>query len=804
MAFDCHNCGANTHNNQRRKGPCTICFSKKVSFCQTCAAWELGPPAPSLQDELRPRTRKRVGTVIKHCPAVAVVRDAAAVNLIADLRGLCLTVDGQWANHGFDADGNNRGGAYGRDGAYNHGGRPRENNQAPGFHCQNSDAADGQFGAVAQSMLDDFDNLYARQEPLGGGGNAAKSEDDLERTMLVALASAHERCGYVNDYLIHRWDAPTLAAEHFTACFDAYGAIAGAACRALAPVVLRSTILEDLVYGKLSVSYAYWRVREEVAGPADRGDFVRLAAMLLHLWLKNAPVGPMAAPVFLPVGGRGLVTPQLRAATLTGNGEAFRAPIEKKIAALYASFGAPAPHLPAVDRRFPDAGIHGDALLNNRQKRFLQSLPPMDHAHRGVALTPCEGAIRARIRKMFRRIRGAFQGGAPYPGAVTQAMIAANNDVTRDAVIDRMVANFHKGLNWIETSSSETPYAIYHGLGPVPKANFGFISFADGNIVNVPWSHAFPDCMGLVAATYAGQGFVPDMLRPAVVQDGRQNARRWYSEWRWDKDHRLYGAHGFQGDERGKVAQFSFHPGAPYPNAHYGRNTVVWDPAVLPRAVLVVGDKGRPMRSMTILLHDILTRVPDVVGDPGPACANTLRALLEWMDANDAVNPAAYVAVNGPNAFVTGPPPPAAPTTPRTVLLDRVRGTVDRHALFDFSDGTDSAQRQIMETMPNLPLATIIECHIFGRTALHHDAMLVIKDEADAIAPGPAPGTALNAVRPCMASLHGGAQPYNTARYRGAPAALNIALWRNTRPNPLPDPAPDALEGIVSKVPKYS
>src|SRR3954451_7636752 len=40
MATECHQCHAKAGS---RKGPCRVCYSKKVAYCATCAMWELGP-----------------------------------------------------------------------------------------------------------------------------------------------------------------------------------------------------------------------------------------------------------------------------------------------------------------------------------------------------------------------------------------------------------------------------------------------------------------------------------------------------------------------------------------------------------------------------------------------------------------------------------------------------------------------------------------------------------------------------------------------------------------------------------------
>ncbi|HEX2959849.1 MAG TPA: hypothetical protein VHO70_23640 [Chitinispirillaceae bacterium] len=802
MSYTCHSCGRTFNDQARRKGNCSICFSDSVNFCATCAFWELGPVAPDLQQALRPRSRQKQGVIIKKCPAPSRVQDPGSNQLVTDIRAICATIEQQWSNYGFDADH-----AAARVAAYNRlngvrAGSVAEADQEPGFHLHDSNNRNGSFSVIAQQMLDDYDKLYARNEI--AADCPARKENNLERVMLLFLVSAHERCGYINDNLVHRWDAHQIAQKHFSHHITPAGApayIAGARNIALAAVVLGSKIMENLALGKVSSSYAFFQVRDSVP-EADRADFVRLSAMLYHLWVKNCPCGAEIINCnFKPVGATGIMVPSIKKKILEADGLSFTCGVEKKLAALYACFDNVPPYFPISDVRFDSPAVQMNGLLTNNQKRFIQSIPKFD-TPAGNPMVPCEKALRSRIRTIFKNVKDVLKETPSAPaGSLADRLRRAASDNDREALIDSIIATLNKSLNWIESSFGDSVYEEYHASAN--RAQFRMLAYAEIQGRDVPWAHVYPDCMNAAADSFPGQTHLPCYL--ATIKDGRQNAKMWYPQWRYEKDLRIYKGL-LQPGERGVLARFRFDTQGPAPNLHYGCNSVIWNNNVSERSVLTIGDKGRPIRSKLILLHDILTcpeqmfgEIPKQPNGKNESNVQVFRQLIEFVNVHENTDPAAAIAAVA-NPAVTGPAAPASGI--RALLLSYIGQAVNSFPqVTNRADGTDSGQRIFTSTRTASSSNTIVECHIFGELQFHRDAACVLacQGRPEVLAAGADP-----ALEPAwMASLTLAGLPFNTVKYRGGDEGVeNIAQQK--RADCLPDPVGKngALANVLNMHPR--
>ncbi|APR84732.1 Hypothetical protein A7982_10081 [Minicystis rosea] len=775
----CHHCGQMFPKAQRRKGRCHYCYGN-AGYCRDCAWWELGPlPAQAgLPPALRP-TNRRTGLSTISCFGAPPNQpaDPQGVNLLTQMRHDCGLIDYQMTHHGFDADTGVHGHAYARDAGYGYatpGGavanpawNQAEPNAAPGLATWGGAVTN--FDTLAPRLIDRFDALYM----LDDGQHGGLEFNQMMRSLAVIFASAVERCQYVNDIYVHRRDAPTIAARHLDVCFTHGGNVFYVPTVEQAPArhaLALAAVFEHVLLGKMSLSTAYFTIRDATGGGTLARRTIKLAAIVLHVFYAERPldVVPNGAN-FNPERAHGYFTAESKRRLLSTSGNSWSDRAKNIWGALYAAFANGA-HVPAgrgptndVRVRFPDANVQGHATLSPLQKYYLQSHPKMDATGLNVPnASPCELAVRERVISRLKAIAraGAVDpaytgGGGPFANYQGQ-----NNNALIEVLLDQILDDMNSEEYWFETSLGS--YPLEHIYLPNQPA-FYIKNQAELWTFQVNWEHVFPDCANVPNQTFTGFRMLPHML--AYQTDGRQNAKRWYIDWRNDKDQYLYDGFQFSFPDRPAFTNYSTAPRAPEPNTNYGNHQVVWSSDLRHRSVIGVGDKGVVYRSRLLLLQDLLCDIPMATGEAHGAADKALLVQRIFT----------HLALKVP-----------APGGPQVALGNWLAALVGRWNVLDHPVGMDSMQRVILQDRFNQPLTSIFECHVFGQMQIDRDAWALTLAKG-AISPGNTDaGAPTDAWVGNVAAL--GGKPYVVTQYRAMLGG--VAAPRNLTPLVLTNNAP--------------
>jgi hypothetical protein len=189
---------------------------------------------------------------------------------------------------------------------------------------------------------------------------------------------------------------------------------------------------------------------------------------------------------------------------------------------------------------------------------------------------------------------------------------AFRGNAALDDLVDKIIQDMRGQHHWVESTATDGMFQAYVDAGG-ERSNFRLMNETERKEKQIKWDKVFPaKCIGDDVGTFTGLEHQPSDLADRV--DGRQDAKDWYLDWRVDKDRVMYDCHDFPFEQLPNFTSFTLwlKSEPPHPNYTYGHHMVVWDPQWmnLNRAVLSLGDRGVPRRSVLLLLQDILCKIP--------------------------------------------------------------------------------------------------------------------------------------------------------------------------------------------------
>ena len=627
----CHQCG--TPAEAPRLGPCGTCKADGQPFCARCALWELGPlPAPAgLPEAFRVHDAPLVP--VKACPLLRAVRDEAVVALAND----CALLTQQRSTNAnlYGAESFNEAlddalALY--DEVYAASGLDRammraliaaqiSAHEVTVRHRRAQDAiVEAREGAIERwrTARNGENNtlrtlkleLEVARATIGARGSSTRVRDAAKITAQQCMLRIQTRelevarlTGLIEDEqakehvirLIHRHDAPMIAARHLGSCFA--GQVPGGQDE-VARKAVASEVVEMVLRQKMPLGVARMMLRAEGGGDAATAKAIfKISLALYHARSAQRPADgqmdggfdPRKAPGYMDAAHRTFLFGAEPASPPELTPEA-----KTVLGTLYASLDVDVANTP----RFVDldvAAALGDGEITAAQAQYLQSLPRMDHAAPDER-SPCEAEV-------FRRVLARLE---PLLGLSAEATAVRLN-----AVISDMRAHYD-----LATSSFDGLLDSY-AAAPLAAAVESAAVRASG-VVN--WTEVLP-CVG-VDGTFRGSRY--DLTWHRLQKDGRQEAWH-YFDWRNDKDRALYDFFPLAIAERPIFVSLSMAENLPEIDTRYGHHTVVWRRSLLRRAAFTIGDKGNPRRSMLLLIRDLLYPIP--LKDGAPATAPTERVL---------------------------------------------------------------------------------------------------------------------------------------------------------------------------------
>lgn len=627
----CHQCGAPAQ--APRRGPCGICKAVEQSFCARCALWELGPlPAPA---GLPPAFRAHEAPLVpvKECPLQRQAREEA-VELLADD---CALLTQQRASNAtlygtktFNEALDDALALY--DEVYAASGLDRammralitaqiSAHEVTLRHRRAQDAVvEGRETAIERwrTARNNENNtlrtlkgeLEVARATVGARGAKTRVREEakltaerlllrietreLEVARLTRLIEEEQAKEHVIR-LIHRHDAPKIAARHLRSCFA--GQVPGGQ-EEVAGTAVASEVVEMVLRQKMPLGIARMMLRAEGGGDAAKAKKIfEISLALYHARSAQRPpdgtqdggFDPRKAPGYMDAAHRTFLFGVAPASPPELTPEA-----KTLLGTLYASLDVEVANSP----RFEDVDVQaalGDGEITAAQAQYLQSLPRMDHADPGDR-SPCEAEVFARV---IARL-------APLLGLSTDEAALRLN-----AMIADMRASYD-----LATSSFDGLLDSY-AAAPLTAAVESASVRASGV---VQWTDVLP-CDG-VDGSFRGSRY--DLTWHRQQKDGRQEAWH-YFDWRNDKDRALYDFFPLEIAERPIFVSLSMAENLPEVDTRYGHHTVVWRRSLLRRAAFTIGDKGNPRRSMLLLIRDLLYPIP--LKDGAPATAPTERVL---------------------------------------------------------------------------------------------------------------------------------------------------------------------------------
>jgi hypothetical protein len=189
---------------------------------------------------------------------------------------------------------------------------------------------------------------------------------------------------------------------------------------------------------------------------------------------------------------------------------------------------------------------------------------------------------------------------------------AFRGEAALDNLVDAVIQDMWGKHHWVESTATDELFQAYVDAGG-ERSDFRLMNETERKERQIRWNQVFPaKCIGDDVATFTGLEHQPSDLADRV--DGRQDAKDWYLDWRVDKDRVMYDCHDFPFEQLPNFTSFTLwlKSEPPHPNYTYGHHMVAWDPQRmnLNRAVISLGDRGVPRRSVLLLLQDILCKIP--------------------------------------------------------------------------------------------------------------------------------------------------------------------------------------------------
>jgi hypothetical protein len=390
----CHQCKAK-NPKKSRTGDCKICFAKKVTFCATCAMWELGPLSTTDEpiDELtkEPKKKKKVN----------------ALRLGSDRSDTVVSVD----EPAFDCKVFLK--AMGQACAYIE--DQRTNKKATLYGKP--------FATYVCNALTTFHKLYAK----------CKYDRDALSVMILMHLSSQERiqcrdkadasaASTSNDSkYLKRWQTRTLAAKHLAHHLDDIGKQLGSGVK---KQLAKQTWSDALGLDDIELFYKGFKTPTlmalellDLAGSADAArETFEIATILYHSVLAARDASTLAkhwsakTSSFHPHEALGNISKDHRAFFLDDKDPpAIQDDAQELFNTVWIALDdkkRPANALPSHPR-FQDNNVPGS--LTTVEKNYLQYLPTFDTPVAQKKLrSECEKVVRARVVDSLKKYREAY------------------------------------------------------------------------------------------------------------------------------------------------------------------------------------------------------------------------------------------------------------------------------------------------------------------------------------------------------------------------------------------------------------
>jgi hypothetical protein len=380
----CHQCNQDIGAHSRT-GDCSICFASDVTFCATCAMWELGPQATDddIFDDLRTApvsveidVQRQHSEESDDSTSTVAELPLDCKAFLATLAEVCPYIKGQLRNH--DAK------LYGK-----------------------------RFKTYACEVLDKFRALYptCKYDRLALQVLLIMHLSSQERVQCRDSADKKAESSHADVKYLKRWQTRTIAATHLAQHLDAIEDEFGSDIKDL---VGNKTWRDALALDDFELFMKGFKSPTlmaidllALAGGADAArETLEIAIIVYHALTATRRKSKLAehwsqkATNFLPGEALGfLSTRHYEALYGDGDGSEFCDEAKAKLNALWKVLGdgSPANQLPAHPR-FADTKVANIGGLTAVEKNYLQYLPVFDHrAARAHRRSECERVVRARV-----------------------------------------------------------------------------------------------------------------------------------------------------------------------------------------------------------------------------------------------------------------------------------------------------------------------------------------------------------------------------------------------------------------------
>jgi hypothetical protein len=564
----CHHCGAEPPlPDPLHEGKCTICGQTKAAFCAICGFWEVG--APDLDDESLDKAQTALAP--KMTAVLSCTDDVAESAPVIDYCQLmqeqktCAAALYTAADHTYT------------------------------FWREATTWAE----AVAKAVhwIDGFFDDPA--------SDAAKRM----RAMLIVYLSSFELClrhqlrrmaedSTTAPLSLH--DISSVAAAHFRA---GLGFGASADFDADAAVLKHVDTIEHWSKGTMKPAMAAFLLRETFGSPAAalKAANEALLIYLAHITTVHPFEGQIlpSPGTFNPSSNKASgIYPRDHIDSLFLDSMADR----KISMALTLRFSeliqliAKMPDFAGRPFRFNTTTSNGkvtsNARLSGNQQQYLSSLPDLD-------ADDCPAACARVIRERTLSMLAALMEGVGKSKAITTALARISDfnllydKQNAEAVLNKFIAFGQKGRLFLQTSANSVSFIKtknYRGLWGV---------------------YSKDTALAAVVTPCPGSGEILSVVdyrksQAEAASDDRKKSLFQYMSWRVQKDRIAHGFFPMNPLDYEVTAEVSQSFEAPRPQATYGKEMIVWTPALVSCCTFKIRDSGRPTRSFLQLLHDLL------------------------------------------------------------------------------------------------------------------------------------------------------------------------------------------------------
>lgn len=675
---NCHQCDNNITGASKIAPECSYCFKKNVTLCNNCSWFELGPiPAPAaLTTQIT-----AVNNLIQQCP------QKKRKKILKKRREKTLKAIGERCN------------------------------------LINEQVKDKGFKNEVLKACEIYDHIYHVENLTGTAKDDEKKKQKMFHTLIIVFLSARKKCsGYRNDgpysensynppdppdnsLLIHKHDAPKVAAKHLELCFFNSEFIPVSE-QDKAKASLETLVVERLLREKIGISGGHKMLGKLKTGynltNDDIKDVIKKNAILYQTCTAIMPVE--AKKNFDPRRAHGWLLPEHKE-KIFGKNPAdppqYTNWAKTQIGTLIASSGiaGSAPVNRWSDTTVSSLNIQG---FNDIQKEYLQSIPKFDNTGTAANRSECENEMRSKVKYQIQKLFRNVTTAVPSMQNIFQNYI--NVTPKRwDDLLDGIIDDMNSGTYWVESSSTAMLIELFENA--LSNGNHGTFQLKSETLLRkktVNWSDVFDKCpknsSGSANGNFVGIKFHPNDLKDR--KDGRDAVKEWYLDWRHDKDEVIYNCFDFSLDELPNFTSLSPWTKAPEPNVTYGAHMIVWDSEILKRAVITLGDWGTPRRSKLMLLRDMLCPIERMDGSeysfPVKKYQTFERILLHF--ESNLQNP------------------------PSTTVTPKVRLTSQ------FSSCINSTTKQFTGNKIDMSTSVLenLECHIFGPLIISRDAISLL------------------------------------------------------------------------------